>query len=86
MSNVKKYTPEQAAKIKAWINKELDEAFRINAFGKGTPIWMSILFMLQKFNTGKYYGTLELKILGMSVNDVKEKEVTYKLQERYNEP
>ena len=86
MSNVQNYSVEQRKKIKERICKELDKSFDINKFGKGTPMWMSLLFMLQKFNTGSYYGTFELKILGTSANDVKEKEVTHKLQEKYDEP
>ena len=68
------------------VNKQLVKALDVNQYGKGTPIWMSILFMLEKFNAGGYYGTFELKILGTSANDVKEKEVTHKLQEKYDEP
>ncbi len=85
MKNMKAYTPEQQATIKARISKELDRAFEVNQFGKGTPLWMSILFILQKFNKGNYYGSFELKVLGTSCNDVKEKEVTHKLQEKYED-
>lgn len=85
MSSIRDYTPEQREKIKGIIYKELDRSFDINVFGKGTPLWLNLLFMLRAFNKGNYYGTLELKILGTSCNDVKEKEVTHKLQETFRE-
>lgn len=86
MSQVKKYTEEQKEKIKKSVCDALEKSFEINAWGKGTPLWMSILFILKKFNRGNYYGTLEIKILGTSCNDAKEKEVTHKLLELYEEP
>tara|TARA_R100000008_G_scaffold83815_1_gene69746 strand:- start:663 stop:923 length:261 start_codon:yes stop_codon:yes gene_type:complete len=84
--NITDYTPEQRDKIKERIIQALDKSFDVNKFGKGTPMWMSILFILERFNKGNYYGSLELKILGTSVNDVKEKERTHKLLEKYTDP
>lgn len=86
MSNIQVYTRDQRDKIKAQIMVEVEKSFEVNRFGKGTPIWMCILFILKKFNRGSYYGTLELKVLGTSCNDVKEKEVTHKLQEMFEDP
>jgi len=86
MSQVKTYTEAQKEKIKESISDALDKSFEINKFGKGTPMWMNLLFLLKKFNTGNYYGTLEIKILGTSCNDAKEKEVTHKLLEIFEEP
>lgn len=84
--NVKEYTPEEKEKIKSKIIEELDKAFDVNRYGKGTPLWMNLLFLLRRFNKGNYYGTLELKILGTSCNDIKEKERTFKLLEIFPEP
>ena len=84
--NVKEYTPEEREKIKSKIIDELDKAFDVNRYGKGTPLWMNLLFLLRRFNKGNYYGTLELKILGTSCNDIKEKERTFKLLEIFPEP
>ena len=84
--NVKEYTPEEREKIKAKIIEELDKAFDVNRYGKGTPLWMNLLFLLRRFNKGNYYGTLELKVLGTSCNDIKEKERTFKLLELFPEP
>ncbi|MEC8945389.1 MAG: hypothetical protein VYD72_03255 [Chloroflexota bacterium] len=84
--NVKEYTPEEKEKIKAKIIEELDKAFDVNRYGKGTPLWMNLLFLLRRFNKGNYYGTLELKVLGTSCNDIKEKERTFKLLEIFPEP
>jgi len=84
--NISDYTPEQKEKIKQRLNEAIDKSFEVNKFGKGTPFWMSLLFILERFNKGNYYGSLELKILGTSANDVKEKDRTHKLLEKYVEP
>jgi|TARA_B100002019_G_C21094345_1_gene510237 hypothetical protein len=84
--NITDYTPEQREKIKNRVMEALDRSFDVNKFGKGTPLWMSLLFILERFNKGNYYGSLELKILGTSANDIKEKERTHKLLEQYVEP
>jgi len=86
MSNIRNYTPEQREKIQKQIHLEVDRSFDVNKFGKGSPAWMGLLFMLKRFNRGNYYGTFEWKVLGTSANDVKEKEVTHKLQEIFDEP
>ena len=84
--NITDYTPEQKEKIKQRLNEAIDKSFEVNKFGKGTPFWMSLLFIMERFNKGNYYGSLELKILGTSANDVKEKDRTHKLLEKYVEP
>jgi len=86
MSNIRDYTPEQREKIKQVVNQELEKSFDINKFGKGTPLWMNLLFILQKFNEGNYYGTIEIKILGTACNDAKEKERTHKMMEIFTDP
>lgn len=83
MNRMLEYTPDQQKKIKEIINKGLDKSFEVNKFGKGTPMWMNLLFILDQFAKGNYYGTLEIKILGTSCNDVREKEKTHKLMEQY---
>jgi len=80
------YTEDQKKQIRTQIIQDLDKAFDVNKFGKGTPLWMNILFILKRFNKGNYYGSLELKILGTSCNDIKEKERTFKLLEVFKEP
>ena len=84
--NITDYTPEQKEQIKQRLIEAIDKSFDVNKFGKGTPFWMSLLFILERFNKGNYYGSLELKILGTSANDVKEKDRTHKLLEKYVEP
>jgi len=79
------YTKEQKEKILKQINEKLLTSFDVNKFGKGTPLWMNLLFILDNFNKGNYYGTFELKLLGTSCNDIKEKERTHKLQEIYED-
>jgi hypothetical protein len=39
----------------------------------------AILFFLKKYNTGRYYGTIALKITGAQVQNPKELEVTHRL-------
>jgi hypothetical protein len=80
------YTEDQKKQIRTQIIQDLDKAFEVNKFGKGTPMWMNLLFILKRFNKGNYYGSLELKILGTSCNDIKEKERTFKLLEVFKEP
>ncbi len=79
------YSDSQKARIKEVINEALEESFEINKVANtGIPFWMSILFILEKFNKGNYYGTLLIKILGTSVNDVKEADRTHKLLEHFH--
>ena len=84
--NVQDYSQEQKEKINSRVLEALEKSFQVNRYGKGTPFWMNLLFILERFNRGNYYGTLELKILGTSCNDAKEKERTHKLQEVIKEP
>ena len=83
---VKEYTEEQKKAIKRRLIDRLEKSFEVNKYGKGTPMWMNLYFLLDKFNKGNYYGTIELKILGTSCNDAKEKDITHKLMEIYPEP
>lgn len=43
----------------------------------------AVLFFLKKYNTGKYYGTIALKITGAQVQNPKELEVTHRLDLQY---
>jgi hypothetical protein len=80
------YSEKAKKSIIKSIVDELERSFDVNKFGKGTPFWMSLLFLIKRFNRGNYYGTLEFKILGTSCNDVKEKERTFKLMEVFEDP
>jgi len=84
-NNSLEYTDKQKAEIREKVIKALDESFEINKFGSGCPMWMNILFVLNNFNQGKYYGTIEIKVLGTSVNDAREKEKTYKMREIFED-
>lgn len=84
--NVPEYTLDQQAKIEKLILVKLRKSFSINKFGKGTPLWMNIAFLLDTFNRGNHYGTIEVKILGTSCNDAREREITHKLLEIYRDP
>jgi len=86
MSKIKTYSEEAKEKIRQSIFDELEKSFKTNAYGKGTPMWMNILFLLKKFNPGNYYGTIDIKILGTSCNDAKEREITHKLIEQFEDP
>ena len=80
------YTEQQKEEIKKVILEKLDKSFEVNKHGKGTPFWMNICFILDRFNKGNYYGIIEIKVVGTSCNDAKEKEKTHRLQELYKEP
>jgi hypothetical protein len=79
------YDEEQKQEIRDAVLNRLERSFEVNRTGKGTPLWLNIIFMLDLFNRGNYYGTLLLKILGTSCNDVREQDVTHKLSEKYRE-
>lgn len=85
---MKQYSEEEKALIHALVLKKLDRALEVNSLAPGTtpPLWMDLLFILDKFNTGCYYGTVALKIQGTSCMDVKELEVTHKVREQYEDP
>lgn len=44
-----------------------------------------ILFILDKYLRGNYYGTISVKISGDTVQNPKEVEVSYRLENRYNQ-
>jgi len=77
------YNEKQKAEIREKVIGALNKSFEVNKFGQGCPMWMNLLFLLDQFNSGKYYGTIEIKILGTSVNDAREKEKTHKMREIY---
>jgi len=79
------YTEEQKQEIRELLLARLERSFETNKHGKGTPFWLNVLFMFDLFNRGNYYGTMILKILGTSCNDVREGEVTHKLSEKYSD-
>ena len=81
-----KYNKEQQEKIEQLVLTKLRKSFDINSYGRGTPLWMNICFLLDRFNKGNFYGSILIKVLGTSCNDVKETEVTHKLLEIYPEP
>ena len=85
---MKEYTPEELEHIKATVLKRLDRALEVNSFAQAntTPIWMNLLFILDKFNTAGYYGTISVKIQGTYCGDARETEVTHKLKENYEDP
>ena len=82
---VKKYTDKQKAEIVEFITEKLMKSLEVNRHGVGTPLWMNIAFILDKFNKGSYYGTLAIKMLGTSCADARELEVSHKLHEVYTD-
>ena len=79
------YTPKEKEKIKTFLCELLDKSFEVNKHGNSPPLWMSLAFILEKFNTGNFYGTISIKVIGTSVNDAKEVDRTHKLVEYYDE-
>lgn len=84
---MKSYSREEKERIKRLISDQVEKSFDINQSGSGTPFWMNLLFLLERFNQGgNFYGTIAIKIMGTSCQDAKEQEVTHKLKERYDDP
>jgi hypothetical protein len=83
--SVKKLTPEQQKKIEDRVIEALRKSFRVGESSRTVPMWQNLLFLLDKYNNGNYYGTIAIKILGISCNDAREVEVTHKLVETYDE-
>jgi hypothetical protein len=84
---MKQYTLAEKERIKSLISAQIEQSFLTNQSGAGTPFWMNVLFLLEKFNQGgNYYGTVAIKIMGTSCQNAKELEVTHKLIERYEDP
>ena len=43
---IKEYTEEQKEAIKRRLCERVDKSFEVNKYGKGTPLWMNLFFIL----------------------------------------
>lgn len=69
--------------IRKKLSKALDKAVKLNE--KATPdtgidLCRALLFILDKYNKGNYYGTVALKFTGLTVQNPREVEVTHRLE------
>ena len=46
----------------------------------GVDLTRALIFMLEKYNTGNYFGTIALKFTGLTVQNPRELEVTHRLE------
>ncbi|HLD98277.1 MAG TPA: hypothetical protein VI815_03045 [Candidatus Nanoarchaeia archaeon] len=81
-------TPEvkkqRTEKIIELLRPMIERAISINEdTPSGIEIHKPIAFLLEKFNTGKYYGTIEMKITGTSIHNPTENNVTHRLDMSY---
>lgn len=69
--------------LKSKFDEELKKAIKINEQSpsdSGIDLLRALIFILQKYNTGNYYGTIALKITGTMIQNPRELEVTHRLE------
>jgi hypothetical protein len=77
-------TDIQKEKARSLIMEKLEKSFEVNKDAPtGVPIHKAICFLLDKYNRGNYYGTINIKIVGTSVQSPRENDVTHKLDLNY---
>jgi len=72
-----------SANLKLKFDNELEKALKINDQSpkdSGIDLLRSLIFVLQKYNTGNYYGTIALKFTGTMIQNPREIEVTHRLE------
>jgi hypothetical protein len=70
-------------KLKKVFEEELKKAEKVNAEspqGSGINLYKALIFILKKYNSGNYYGTIALKFTGTTIQNPKELEVTHRLE------
>lgn len=78
-------TPEATKRIEEHLLKKFRKAVKMNANGDGTPAYKNIFFILDLIGQGNFYGSLQLKILGCVVKDLKITDRTFKVIEMYRD-
>ncbi len=77
--------PQDMIRIEEQLLKKFRRAVKMNANGDGTASWKNILFMLDLFGQGDFYGTLQVKVLGCVVKDLRILDRTFKVNEMYRD-
>jgi len=78
-------TSEETRRIEEHLLKKFRKAKKMNANGDGTPCWKNIFFLLDLVGQGDFYGTLQIKILGCVVKDLRVTDRTFKVNEMYRD-
>jgi len=69
--------------LKSKFDEELKKAIKINEQSpkdSGIDLFRALIFVLQKYNSGNYYGTIALKFTGTMIQNPRELEVTHRLE------
>lgn len=72
-------------RIEEQLLKKFRRAVKMNLNGDGTPVWKNLFFLLDLVGQGSFYGTLQLKVLGCVVKDLKVIDRTFKVDEIYRD-
>ena len=65
--------------------KKFAKAMKSTSYGDGTPLWKNLFFLLDLIGQGNFYGTLQIKVIGTVVKDLRITERTFKVDEMYRE-
>ena len=74
--------------LKQKFDEELKKALALNRqcpIDKGIPLYKALIFLLERYNDGDYYGTIGIKFSGTIVQNPKEVDVTHRLETAYEE-
>jgi hypothetical protein len=69
--------------LKSKFDEELKKAIKINEQSpkdSGIDLFRALIFVLQRYNSGNYYGTIALKFTGTMIQNPRELEVTHRLE------
>jgi len=69
--------------IKKEVLKRLDKTLDNNLDPTGVPVWLNIIYLLDIYNSGSFYGWLTVRMNGNSMGNFKIQEQTKKLEIEY---
>lgn len=72
-----------SVEIKKKLDVALEKALKLNERATpdtGVSLAKVLLFVLNKYNSGKYFGSIVLKFTGITVQNPREVEVTHRLE------
>ena len=68
--------------------KEIQTGLKLNSkapLSNGIDLCRALIFVLEKYNSGNYYGTIALKMTGTMIQNPREIEVTHRLETEIQE-
>jgi len=71
--------------IEGQLLKKFAKAGKMTSNGDGTPVWKNLFFLLDLISQGNFYGTIQLKIIGTVVKDIRITDRTFKVDEMYRD-